>query len=55
MMLGVLESNRENVLTALHALQRALVSIESALASEDPAGLEALLNAAQAKYRGLVQ
>lgn len=54
MMLGVLETNRENVLTALHALQHELGRIESALASGDLPQLEALLNGAQAKYRELV-
>ncbi len=55
MMLGVLETNRENVLTALHALQHQLDRLEHALASENFPELEALLNAALAKYRGLIK
>ncbi len=35
MMLGVLQSNRENVLDALHELQNQLAEIESALSNED--------------------
>jgi len=51
MMLGVLQSNRENVLNALHEMQDQLAQIESALSAEDFAKLEALLNAAQGKYQ----
>ena len=50
MMLGVLQSNRENVLNALHGMQSQLVEIESALSSEDFVKLESLLNEAQSKY-----
>ena len=55
MMLGVLQSNRENVLNALHGLQNELANIESTLVSEDFATLEALLNQAQAKYQSFNQ
>jgi len=51
MMLGVLDSNRENVLKALHALQGKLTELESALVSDDLAKLELLLKEAQAKYQ----
>jgi prephenate dehydrogenase len=51
MMLGVLQSNRENVLNALHGMQSQLEEIEAALSSEDFAKLESLLNDAQAKYQ----
>jgi len=51
MMLGVLQSNRENVLNALHEMQSQLAEIEAALSSEDFAKLESLLNDAQAKYQ----
>jgi len=51
MMLGVLQSNRENVLNALHGLQNELVNIESALSAEDFAKLESVLNEAQGKYQ----
>lgn len=51
MMLGVLQSNRENVLTALHALQGQLNEIESSLSSNDFPKLESLLNQAQTKHQ----
>ena len=50
-MLGVLQSNRENVLNALHGMQSQLAEIEAALSSEDFTKLESLLNDAQAKYQ----
>jgi len=55
MMLGVLQSNRENVLNALHGLQKDLANIESALSSEDFLRLESVLNEAQRKYQALTQ
>lgn len=55
MMLGVLQSNRENVLDALHVLQNQLAEVESVLASEDFSTLEAILNQAQGKYRVFTQ
>jgi len=55
MMLGVLQSNRENVLNALHGLQKELANIESALSSEDFVRLESVLNEAQTKYQALTQ
>jgi prephenate dehydrogenase len=55
MMLGVLQSNRENVLNALHGLQKELANIGSALASEDFVMLESVLNEAQTKYQALTQ
>jgi hypothetical protein len=51
MMLGVLQSNRENVLTALHRMQAQLAGIESALSAMDYAKLEAILNEARNKYQ----
>ena len=51
MMLGVLQSNRENVLDALHGMQRQLAEIEAALAAGDFTKLEALLNEAQSAYQ----
>jgi len=51
MMLGVLQSNRENVLNALHGMQAELAQIESALSAGDFAKLESLLNEAQSKYQ----
>src|SRR5258706_1960534 len=55
MMLGVLQSNRENVLNALHGMQTQLAGIESALSSEDFIKLESILNEAQTKYQALTQ
>jgi len=51
MMLGVLQSNRENVLNALHGMQAELAQIESALSAGDFVKLENLLNEAQKKYQ----
>jgi prephenate dehydrogenase len=51
MMLGVLQSNRENVLHALHALQGQLNEIESSLSSNDFSKLESLLDQAQTKHQ----
>ena len=53
MMLGVLQSNRENVLDALHGMQNQLAEIESALSSEDFATLESILNEARATYQSI--
>lgn len=55
MMLGVLRSNRENVLNALHVLQSQLNDAESALASDDFSKLESILDKAQSKYRIFTQ
>ena len=55
MMLGVLQSNRENVLNAFHGLQKELANIEAALSSEDFVRLETILNEAQTKYQMLTQ
>jgi prephenate dehydrogenase len=51
MMLGVLQSNRENVLNALHGMQNQLADLESALDSSDFLKLESVLNEAQKKYQ----
>jgi len=53
MMLGVLQSNRDNVLNSIHRLQDELQSIEANLVSEDFNSLESQLNIARAKYRKL--
>lgn len=53
MMLGVLQSNRENVLNALRGMQSQLATIESALSSKDFAKLESSLNEARATYQTL--
>lgn len=51
MMLGVLQSNRENVLNALRGMQSQLAEIEAALSAGDFEKLESLLNEAQTKYQ----
>lgn len=55
MMLGVLQSNRENVLNALHGMQSRLAELESALASSDFQSIESCLNEAQSKHRKFSQ
>lgn len=55
MMLGVLQSNRENVLNALHDLQNKIAEVESALTEKDFSKLESVLNEAQKKYQGFTQ
>ena len=55
MMLGVLRSNQENALDALHELQAKLAEMESALAANDFSRLEGLLKEAQAKYQEFIQ
>jgi len=55
MMLGVLQSNRENVLNALRGMQAELAQIESALSDGDFAKLESILNDAQSKYQTFTQ
>ena len=55
MMLGVLQSNRENVLNALRGMQTQLAEIESSLASGNFSNLESMLNEAQAKYQSFTQ
>ena len=50
MHLGILQSNQENVLKALHILQKRLAEIESALVTKDFEKLEEILNKAQGKY-----
>jgi len=54
MMLGVLQSNRENVLNALRSLQEHLSEFESALASDNFSKLESILNQSRASYQTLI-
>jgi prephenate dehydrogenase len=51
MMLGVLQTNRENVLNALRELQNKLAEIESSLSEKDFKKLELILNEAQNKHQ----
>jgi prephenate dehydrogenase len=55
MMLGVLQSNRENVLNAIHNFQNQLTEIESALTSENFSRLESILNQSRSAYRVLIE
>jgi prephenate dehydrogenase len=55
MMLGVMQTNRENVLTTLRSMQSKLTDIENALAESNFSELESLLHEAQSKYQALVQ
>jgi prephenate dehydrogenase len=55
MMLGVLQSNRENVLNALRGMQSQLAEIESSLSTSDFSKLESILNDAQQKYQIFTQ
>ena len=55
MMLGVMQSNRENVLNALHEFQNQLAEIESAISANDFSQLESVLNNAQRKYQTFIQ
>ena len=51
MMLGVLQSNRENVLEALHRIQNEFAQLEAALTADDFVKVESLLNKAQSKHQ----
>ena len=55
MMLGVLQSNRQNVLNAISELQGQLAEIKIALMSKDDSKLESILNEAHSKYQGFTQ
>ena len=55
MMLGVLESNRENVLNALHEFQDRIHEIESLICSNDFSSLELILNESQSKHQTFIQ
>lgn len=50
MMMGILQTNRQNILTALEALQDELALITSTLAENDFETLQATLDAAREKY-----
>lgn len=55
MMLGVLQSNRENALNTISELQQQLAEIKIALASKNYSKLESILNEAQRKYQAFTQ
>ena len=54
MIVGVLQSNRENILPAIQTFQNSLNQLESALQSENYKQLELLLNQSQSAYQSLV-
>jgi prephenate dehydrogenase len=54
MMMGVLQTNRENILAALEALQDELALLASALAENDYEILQTSLDAAREKYTDLI-
>ena len=55
MMLGVLKSNKENILLAVQKFQEHLTSIESALVDSDDSTLGIILNAAQSNYQSMIR
>ncbi len=55
MMLGVLQTNRENVLDALREIQNQFAQIEAALSTKEFSTIETLLNGAQTKYQSFTQ
>ncbi|HEX6271102.1 MAG TPA: prephenate dehydrogenase/arogenate dehydrogenase family protein [Anaerolineales bacterium] len=54
-MLGILQSNRENILSALSVFQRQLSEIQTKLASDDSQALEDILNDSRAAYQSLLE
>ena len=55
MMLGILKSNRDNVLKAVKTFRKSLDEIETGLRSENDAELQALLDQSRASYRLLTE
>jgi prephenate dehydrogenase len=51
MMMGVMQTNRENILTAIHRVQAQLDTLEMQLSNSDFASLESTLDQAQSQYR----
>jgi len=54
MTMGILKSNRENVLNAIQAFRNSLDQIESALQNENYPQLELILNQSRAAYQSLI-
>ncbi len=54
LMLGVLQSNHENILTALHHYQHQLSILEAVLMSNDESALESILSSAKSRYQGMI-
>ncbi|HSA99541.1 MAG TPA: prephenate dehydrogenase dimerization domain-containing protein, partial [Anaerolineales bacterium] len=53
MAMGILQSNRENILSALQAFRNSLDQIESVLQNENYPQLELLLDQSRAAYHSL--
>jgi len=54
MMMGVLQSNRGNILLAVRKFQEELASLEVALSSKNDSLLETILNSAQVHYQSMI-
>ena len=54
MMMGVLQSNRANILLAVRKFQEELASIEVALSTKNDSLLETILNSAQVHYQSMI-
>jgi prephenate dehydrogenase len=54
MTMGILQSNRENILNAIQAFRNSLDQIESALQNENYMQLEQILNQSRSAYQSLV-
>jgi len=55
MMMGILKSNRENVLQAIQSFRISLIEIESALQEENYAKLESILDQSRMAYQAIVE
>jgi len=55
MMMGILKSNRDNVLSSIRNFRNSLDYIESALQSENYSELESILNQSRTRYHSLVE
>ena len=55
MMLGILKSNRENVLKAIQSFRHSLDEIESALQTENYSQLELHLNQSRTLYHSITK
>ncbi len=54
MTLGILQSNRENILSALQTFRNSLDQVESALQNENYLQLESILNQSRSAYQSLI-
>ena len=54
MTMGILQSNRENILNAVHTFRIALDQLETALQNESYLQLELILNQSHSAYQSLV-